>query len=80
MIAYCWKSGQIMIGRRVPQGALPIIKGSKKDLEKTIQGSATLAYDNKTWLVPGIRTCKDPLQALLNYIGWLEGRKEATPC
>jgi len=78
MIAYCWKSGQIEIGKRVPDGALPIIKGTRKFLESTIHGTATLAYDNKTWLVPGIRTSSDPLQALLDYTKWLTDRKPKT--
>jgi len=78
MFAYCFQSGEIYIGRRVPKGAIPIRKGRKKDLEKLLDATATLAYDNKTLLVPGIRLAETPegkLKALLSYIKWLDGRK-----
>jgi len=74
MVAYCWQSGQIGIGRKAPEGTLPIITGTRKELEDTIQGTATLAYDNKTWLVPGIglaETWADKLEALAKYVKWL---------
>jgi len=76
MIAYCYQSGQIEFGNRVPKGALPIMHGKAKDVKSKIQGTAVLAYDNKTWLVPGIRTHKDgPLQALIDYVNWIGGTK-----
>jgi hypothetical protein len=55
MIAYCYASGQIEIGRRVPKGALSLrLRGPRKKLEDFLAGCARLAYDNDTWLVPGV--------------------------
>ena len=52
--AYCFQSGEIGFGPRVPAGALPIVDGPDADVHRVIHGSARLAYDNETWLVPGI--------------------------
>lgn len=77
--AYCYASGQIRVGKKVPKGALPITSGPEKPLRKLIHATATLAYDNKTWLVPGIRlvpTEKEKLDALYAYIDWIEPQIE----
>ncbi len=69
-IAYCWQGGEIGIGHRTPAGALPIIGGPKRRLEKILHRTARLAYDNKTWLVPGIPEADNSdakLDALFKY-------------
>jgi hypothetical protein len=74
MIAYCWQSGQIEIGRELPQGALPLLTGTRKHLENRIESTATLAYDNKTWLVPGVRSAEkaeDKVQAVIEYVKFI---------
>lgn len=75
--AYCYASGQIKIGTKVPVGALPIISGPENKLRAVIQGTARLARDNKTLLVPGIPEApnqEEALNALFAYIGWIEPR------
>lgn len=75
--AYCYASGQIRVGKRVPKDALPIISGPEKKVRRIIQGTARLARDNKTLLVPGIPEAADQgkaLDALYAYIDWIEPR------
>lgn len=52
--AYCFADGVIHLGTTVPAGALPIVDGIESDIQRAIHGSARLAYDGETWLVPGI--------------------------
>jgi hypothetical protein len=54
MIAYAWANGRIDFGRSLPDGALLICNGKAASLRKAIEGSARLAYDGKTLLVPGV--------------------------
>lgn len=78
MIAFCYASGQIGFARDLPEGALPIIKGKAKDVRDKIEGNARLAYDGKTWLVPGIPEAADDiaaLDALERFIKWIGGDK-----
>jgi len=77
--AYCYASGQIHVGKKVPKGALPIITGPEKKVRDLIHATATLAYDNKTWLVPGIGlapTQKEKYDALVAYVAWINPRME----
>lgn len=54
--AYCFRSGQIRFNcpSRVPKGAITLLCGPRKEVFRTIRQTARLAYDNQTWLVPGI--------------------------
>jgi len=47
------RAGVLRIDRRCPDGALPIVIGRRAKLEGLIR-LARLAYDNTTWLVPGV--------------------------
>jgi hypothetical protein len=40
-------------GEAVPNGALSLAVGDMESLRDVVAGSATLAYDNVTWLIPG---------------------------
>ena len=51
---FAYRSGQIALGRKCPRGALELIRGDVKTVTAIVKGVARLAYDNKTWLVPGI--------------------------
>ena len=53
MKAFCWHDGVIHFRRSVPKGAFEIVSAPAKKLRKAVAGTARLAYDNKTWLVPG---------------------------
>jgi hypothetical protein len=77
LIAYCYASGQIEFGRRVPDGAIQIARGPAAALRELIYGTARLAYDNKTWLVPGIPEAPDQKEAgdaLGRYMDWIRFR------
>lgn len=68
--AYCYADGVILFGARIPNGALPIADGVESDLHRAIHGSARLAYDNETWLVPGVPEADDQfagVDALIAY-------------
>lgn len=64
MIAYCYRSGQIGLGRRLPKGALPIARVKGRSLRPVIEVLARWAYDNKTMLVPGIPEASSDTEAL----------------
>ncbi|EAN7516472.1 host nuclease inhibitor protein [Salmonella enterica] len=51
--AYCWASGLIEFGNTLPEGALPIVTGSKKNVRDAVEVLARHAY-NGDLLVPGI--------------------------
>lgn len=77
MKAYCWASGQIEFGRRVPEGAILMAEGPAKPLRDVIGATARLAYDNKTLLVPGVPEAPDEKQAcdaLGRHLDWLARR------
>lgn len=64
--AYCWRSGVVRFGRRVPGGALEILRAPKgsRTLKKAVRPWCRLAYDNKTLLVPGVPEAADENAAL----------------
>lgn len=73
-VAYCWRSGKIEIGERCPKTALPLFFGTPEDLKETIQGTARLAYDNETWLVPGVPEASGDdaaMDAVSEYVDWV---------
>lgn len=70
--AYCFRSGQIRFGRpsRIPKGAITLLCGPRNEVLYAIESTARLAYDNRTWLVPGIPEAADgeaAFQALERY-------------
>jgi hypothetical protein len=74
MYAYCWATGLIGFGEKLPNGALPIARGKGKKFKAWVQVKARLAYDNKTYLVPGIPEAEDDregIDALIKWCGWL---------
>lgn len=77
MIAYCYRSGQIMFGRSVPEGAIKVAQGPAKKLREMITCVARHAYDGKTLLVPGIpeaETEQDAENALRRFLDWIAPR------
>jgi len=73
MHAYCFASGQIEFGARIPEGALPVAKGPRKVLVDYLNGVARHAYDRETLLVPGIPEAPDQgaaLDALKRFTTW----------
>lgn len=60
--AYCWASGLIEFGNTLPEGALPIVTGSKKNVRDVVEVLARHAY-NGDLLVPGIPEAADQNEA-----------------
>lgn len=63
-VAYCYRSGQVMIGDRVPKGAMELCRARSPRLREAVEVVARHAYDGKTLLVPGIPEAEDDTQAL----------------
>lgn len=78
MIIYCYRSGQIGFAlREIPDGAIAIAKGPHPITEAAVHGCARLAYDNETWLVPGIPEAANEeaaYQAMLTFEKRLKDR------
>lgn len=77
MHAYCFANGVIGLGRRTPKGAIVFARGPAKAVRDLVARSSRLAYDNVTWLVPGVPEAPDQeaaMTALLTHIAWLRKR------
>lgn len=65
--AWCLADGILMFGPRCPNGALTIsVCREGQDLKKwsaSIRALCRLAYDNETYLIPGIPEASDQLEA-----------------
>jgi len=60
----CYRSGQVLVSRRVPKGALQIVTGHGRRLNRVLSACARHAYDGKTLLVPGVPEAENDLQAM----------------
>lgn len=85
--AYCFASGLIEFGRRIPAGAMVIARGPDKELRDFIDGKARHGYRTRViggrrakvpgtehLLVPGIPEAPNQLVAekkLREWIGWI---------
>ena len=58
-LIYCWRSGEIEVGTVEPEGAITLARGELRALHAAVAGTARLAYDGKTWLVPGVPEAAD---------------------
>lgn len=88
MHAYCFASGEIDFGKKVPDGALPIARGPAKPLREFIEtvsrhgykteevnGRPTKIPGSDVLLVPGIPEADDQdtaLDALFAFTGWIK--------
>jgi len=78
--AYAWRSGRIEVGPRVPEGALPIVRGRAVTVMNAMQAMARHAYDGKTLLVPGIPEAASDdaaVDALIGFRDWVAGKLPA---
>lgn len=84
MRAYCYASGHIQFGARLPTGAMPIARGRPKPLRDFIQGNARHGYRTRRFkgrsakirgseilLVPGVPEAVDQIEALAALTSWL---------
>ena len=69
--AHCYRSGKIEVSEKEDlDGAIRVAQGAHDELIERLSGRARLAYDNQTWLVPGLPeadTEKDAELALDNF-------------
>jgi hypothetical protein len=75
--AYCWRGGQIEIGRRRPSGAMPLARGDARILRRVLSACARHAYDGTTLLVPGVPEAAndtDALEAVKRFSAWFTTR------
>jgi hypothetical protein len=63
-MAVVWANGRIDITRWQPKGSILLARGPRGKLEAAIGGTARLAYDNCTWLVPGVPEAEDDIAAI----------------
>lgn len=76
--AYCYASGEIEIGPRVPLGALAIARGREDALRDLMCVASRHAYDGETLLVPGVPEAPDQIagvDALKAWCNWLAQRE-----
>lgn len=81
MFAYCWASGEIAFGEKVPKGALDIAQGEGAEFKAIIEVCARHAYDGEILLVPGLPEAtneKERLDALLNFRQMVNDRLSKT--
>jgi hypothetical protein len=63
-IAYCLRTGAIEVADKCPETGLYLARGCAGALRTGIEGTARLAYDGATWLVPGIPEAEDGFAAI----------------
>lgn len=73
--AYCWASGQIEFGLKVPDGAICFASGQADILRAAVEPAARLSYDNKILLVPGIPEAPEQAAAGDALARWLDWRR-----
>lgn len=82
-VAFCDASGVIGFAQargvrpRIPKGMLAIGYGNKSAMS-ALRACSRLAYDGKTYLVPGVPEAPDQLSgvdALMKFQEWLVSRK-----
>lgn len=68
MKAYCYRSGQIEFGKKLPPGTLPIASSrSAKKLREIVSVNARHGYDGETLLVSGIPEARNDDEAFDAY-------------
>lgn len=65
--AYCWRGGVIEFGSRIPDGALPIDRGTKRSVRSRVEPLARHAHQPGVLLVPGIPEAENDVDALAAY-------------
>lgn len=75
MKAFCWRSGLIQFGRKVPEGAILVAEGPSKELRDLICATSRHAYNGKDLLIPGVPeadTDETAADALERFIDWIK--------
>lgn len=74
MIAFCWASGLIQFGRKLPDGAIEVARGESKALRDAIDVRARHGKGKSAGmlLVPGVPEAKDQVEAGNALAAWLK--------
>lgn len=78
--AYCWRGGVIEFGVRIPDGALPVDRGTERSVRRRVEPLVRHAHDGKTLLVPGIPEADSDtaaLEAYRRFKGLMDRRRRA---
>jgi hypothetical protein len=79
MKAFVYQSGVIGLGETCPPRAFVFAEGDESALRDMLEATSRLAYDNMTWLMPGIpkaTTWQERFDALSEHLRWLRKRKD----
>ena len=63
ILASCDAAGVVRFGSKIPRGCLPIGRFNDQD-RAAFTAHCRLAYDNKTWLVPGVPEASDQIAGI----------------
>ncbi len=80
-VAYCTRNGRIRVGKRCPQNALPLCRGSEYDLRKLVKMTARRSKVGGYYLVPGVpeaATDNDAVEAVIAYRDGVLGSQRKT--
>lgn len=61
---YCWRSGLIEFGKKIPNGAIEICYGPEKKLKRIVSVCARHSRYGKSLIVPGIPEAESGRKAL----------------
>lgn len=70
MKAFAYCDGEIRFAFHTPEEAIEIADGPLSDLRPVIEGSARLAFDSETLLVPGVPEADDERAAVGELIAY----------
>jgi hypothetical protein len=77
--AVCDATGTIEITDRIPRGRIAFAKGERDKLVELVEGTCRLAYDNETFLIPGVPECGDDQRAACSALIAFRDRLAAQP-
>jgi hypothetical protein len=80
--AYCWRTGRIGVGPRLPKGALPLARGPISLLRQQVSAVSRHGYKKNWFLVPGVPeadTDEAALAAVKHFSGWGFSRPNLNP-
>ena len=78
--AWCWSSGRIEFGDRVPEGAIALCRGARTTVVREVTAAARHG-SNGTLLVPGVVEATSQglkADALSVFLAWQRGGKAAS--
>lgn len=68
LTAFVWRSGLLQVAREAPEGSLKLATAPDTVMTDAISGTARLAHDGQTWLVPGVPEAGDDSDAALDAV------------